>query len=169
MNPVPKNNLISTKSIVEMLSYLRIEKDGTEIKNTLLQPNIQHCIRIVDNTYKLEDKDNKIEIKSEFEIRVKHKEGKKIFSCELKDIYKIVNKQRNEGKLTILIEKDRSKYNIFLFKSTKEAIWLNWMGTGLVAYAAGLPVLTTVFSLATRTSLSLPAKVMEADSVTTPV
>ena len=122
MNPVPKNNLISTKSIVEMLSYLRIEKDGTEIKNTLLQPNIQHCIRIVDNTYKLEDKDNKIEIKSEFEIRVKHKEGKKIFSCELKDIYKIVDKQRNEGKLTILIEKDKSKYFIFLFKSTKEAI-----------------------------------------------
>ena len=122
MNPVPKNNLISTKLIVEMLSYLRIEKDGTEIKNTLLQPNIQHCLRIVDNTYKLEDKDNKIEIKSEFEIRVKHKEGKKIFSCELKDIYKIVDKQRNEGKLTILIEKDKSKYFIFLFKSTKEAI-----------------------------------------------
>ena len=40
----------------------------------------------------------------------------------MKDIYKIVDKQRNEGKLTILIEKDKSKYFIFLFKSTKEAI-----------------------------------------------
>ena len=122
MNPVPKTNLICTKLLIEMLSYLRIEKDGTEIKNTLLQPNIQHCIRIVDNTYKLEDKEKKTEIKTEFEIRIKNKEGKKIFSCELKDVYKIVDKQRNEGKLTILIEKDRSKYFIFLFKSTKEAI-----------------------------------------------
>ena len=122
MNPIPKMNLICTKSLIEMLSFLRIEKDGTEVKNNLLQPNIQHCIRIVDNTYKLEEQDRKTEIKSEFEIRVKNKEGKKIFSCELKDIYKIVDKQRNEGKLTILIEKDRSKYFIFLFKSTKEAI-----------------------------------------------
>ena len=31
MQPKPKNNLISTKSIIEMLSYLRIEIDGTEI------------------------------------------------------------------------------------------------------------------------------------------
>ena len=122
MNPIPKTNLICTKSLIEMLSFLRIEKDGTEVKNNLLQPNIQHCIRIVDNTYKLEDKEKKTKIKSEFEIRVKNKDGKKIFSCELKDIYKMVDKQRNEGKLTILIEKDRSKYFIFLFKSTKEAI-----------------------------------------------
>ena len=122
MNPIPKTNLICTKSLIEMLSYLRIEKDGTEVKHNLLQPNVQHCIRIVDNTYKLEDKEKKIEIKSEFEIRVKNKEGKKIFSCELKDINRIIDKQRNEGKLTILIEKDRSKYYIFLFKSTKEAI-----------------------------------------------
>ena len=122
MNPIPKTNLISTKSLIEMLSYLRIEKDGTEVKHNLLQPNIQHCIRIVNNTYKLEEQDKKTEIKSEFEIRVKNKEGKKIFACDLKDIYKIVDKQRDEGKLTILIEKDRSKYFIFLFKSTKEAI-----------------------------------------------
>ena len=122
MNPIPKTNLICTKSLIEMLSYLRIEKDGTEIKNNLLQPNIQHCIRIVNNTYKLEDKEKKNETKSEFEIRAKNKEGKKIFSCELKDVYRIIDKQRNEGKLTILIEKDRSKYYIFLFKSTKEAI-----------------------------------------------
>ena len=105
-----------------MLSFLKIEKDGTEIKNTLLHPNIQQCIRIADNTYKYEEKEKKVEIKTEFEIRIKNKEGKKIFSCELKDIYKIVDKQRNEGKLTILIEKDKSKYFIFLFKSTKEAI-----------------------------------------------
>lgn len=122
MNPIPKTNLICTKSLIEMLSYLRIEKDGTEIKNNLLQPNIQHCIRIVNNTYKLEDKEKKNETKSEFEIRAKNKEGEKIFSCELKDVYRIIDKQRNEGKLTILIEKDRSKYYIFLFKSTKEAI-----------------------------------------------
>ena len=122
MNPVPKTNLICTKSLIEMLSYLRIEKDGTEIKNNLLQSNIQHCIRIVNNTYKLEEKEKKTEIKSEFEIRAKNKEGKKIFSCELKEVYRIIDKQRNEGKLTILIEKDRSKYIIFLFKSTKEAI-----------------------------------------------
>ncbi len=117
-----KSNLVSTKTLIEMLSFLKIEKDGTEIKNTLLHPNIQQCIRIADNTYKYEEKEKKVEIKTEFEIRIKNKEGKKIFSCELKDIYKIVDKQRNEGKLTILIEKDKSKYFIFLFKSTKEAI-----------------------------------------------
>jgi len=122
MNPIPKTNLISTKSLIEMLSYLKIEKDGTEVKHNLLQPNIQHCIRIVNNTYKIEEQDKKTEIKSEFEIRVKNKEGKKIFCCELKDIYKIVDRLKDEGKLTILIEKDRSKYFIFLFKSTKEAI-----------------------------------------------
>ena len=122
MNPAPKTNLICTKSLIEMLSYLRIEKDGTEIKNNLLQSNIQHCIRIVNNTYKLEEKEKKTEIKSEFEIRAKNKEGKKIFSCELKEVYRIIDKQRNEGKLTILIEKNKSKYIIFLFKSTKEAI-----------------------------------------------
>ena len=117
-----KSNLVSTKTLIEMLSFLKIEKDGTEIKNTLLHPNIQQCIRIADNTYKYEEKEKKVEIKTEFEIRIKNKEGKKIFSCELKDIYKIVDKQRSEGKLTILIEKDKSKYFIFLFKSTKEAI-----------------------------------------------
>ena len=117
-----KSNLVSTKTLIELLSFLKIEKDGTEIKNTLLHPNIQQCIRIADNTYKYEEKEKKVEIKTEFEIRIKNKEGKKIFSCELKDIYKIVDKQRNEGKLTILIEKDKSKYFIFLFKSTKEAI-----------------------------------------------
>ena len=120
MQPKPKNNLISTKSIIEMLSYLRIEIDGTEIKNNLLQSNIQHCIRLVNNTYKLEDK--KTEIKTEFEIKKKNKEGQKIFSCLLKDIYRIIDKQSNEGKLTILIEKDRKKYNIMIFKSTKEVI-----------------------------------------------
>ena len=120
MQPKPKNNLISTKSIIEMLSYLRIEIDGTEIKNNLLQSNIQHCIRLVNNTYKLEDK--KTEIKTEFEIKKKNKEGQKIFSCLLKDIYRIIDKQSNEGKLTILIEKERKKYNIMIFKSTKEVI-----------------------------------------------
>lgn len=120
MQPKPKNNLLSTKSIIEMLSFLRIEIDGTEIKNNLLQSNIQHCIRLVDNTYKLEDK--KTEIKTEFEIKKKNKEGQKIFSCNLKDIYRIIDKQSNEGKLTILIEKDRKKYNIMIFKSTKEVI-----------------------------------------------
>ena len=120
MLPKPKTNLISTKLIIEILSYLRIEKDGTEIKNNLLQPNIQHCIRIVDNTYKSEEK--KTEIKTEFEIKVKNKDGKKIFSCLLNEINRIVDKQSNEGKLTILIEKDRIKYNIMLFKSTKEVI-----------------------------------------------
>ena len=117
-----KSNLVKTRTLIEMLSFLRIEKDGTEIKSTLLQPNIQHCIRIAENTYKYEEKENKVEIKREFEIRIKNKEEKKIFACELKDIYKIVDKLINEGKLTILIEKDKSKYYIFLFKSTKEAI-----------------------------------------------
>ena len=120
MQEKTKNNLIKTKPIIEILSFLRIEKDGTEIKNSLLQPNIQHCIRIADNTYKIEDK--KTEIKTEFEIKIKNKEGKKIFSCLLNEIYKIVDKQSNEGKLTILIEKDRKKYNIMIFKSTKEVI-----------------------------------------------
>lgn len=77
MQPKPKNNLISTKSIIEMLSYLRIEIDGTEIKNNLLQSNIQHCIRLVNNTYKLEDK--KTEIKTEFEIKKRIKKAKKYF------------------------------------------------------------------------------------------
>ena len=120
MQPKPKTNLICTKPLIEILSYLRIEKDGTEIKNNLLQPNIQHCIRIADNTYKLEEK--KTEIKTEFEIKIKNKEGQKIFSCLLNEIYRIVDKQSYEGKLTILIEKDKSKYNIMLFKSTKEVI-----------------------------------------------
>lgn len=120
MQPKPKTNLICTKSLIEILSYLRIEKDGTEIKNNLLQSNIQHCIRIVDNTYKTEEK--KTEVKTEFEIKIKNKEGQKIFSCLLNEIYRIVDKQSNEGKLTILIEKDKKKYNIMLFKSTKEVI-----------------------------------------------
>ena len=120
MQPKPQNNLIRTKSLIEILSFLRIEKDGTEVKSNLLQPNIQHCIRIVDNTYKIEEK--KTEIKTEFEIKIKNKEGKKIFSCLLNEIYRIVDKQSNEGKLTILIEKDKKKYNIMLFKSTKEVI-----------------------------------------------
>ena len=120
MQPKPQNNLICTKSLIEILSFLRIEKDGTEVKSNLLQPNIQHCIRIVDNTYKIEEK--KTEIKTEFEIKIKNKEGKKIFSCLLNEIYRIVDKQSNEGKLTILIEKDKKKYNIMLFKSTKEVI-----------------------------------------------
>ena len=120
MQPKPKNNLVCTKSLIEILSFLRIEKDGTEIKNNLLQPNIQHYIRIADNTYKLEDK--KTEIKTEFEIKKKNKEGQKIFSCLLTEIYKIVDCQSNQGKLTILIEKNKQKYNIMLFKSTKEIL-----------------------------------------------
>ena len=120
MQPKPKNNLICTKSLIEILSFLRIEKDGTEVKNNLLLPNIQHCIRIADNTYKLEEK--KTEIKREFEIRIKNKEGQKIFSCLLNEIYRIVDKKSNEGKLTILIENNKSKYNIMLFKSTKEVL-----------------------------------------------
>ena len=120
MQPKPKNNLVCTKSLIEILSFLRIEKDGTEIKNNLLQPNIQHYIRIADNTYKLEEK--KTEIKTEFEIKKKNKEGQKIFSCLLTEIYKIVDCQSNQGKLTILIEKNKQKYNIMLFKSTKEIL-----------------------------------------------
>ena len=120
MQPKPKNNLVCTKSLIEILSFLRIEKDGTEIKNNLLQPNIQHYIRIAANTYKLEEK--KTEIKTEFEIKKKNKEGQKIFSCLLTEIYKIVDCQSNQGKLTILIEKNKQKYNIMLFKSTKEIL-----------------------------------------------
>ena len=115
-----KQNLIRTKSLAEILSFLRIEREGTEIKNSLLQPNMQHCVRIADNTYKIEEK--KTEIKTEFEIRIKNKEGKKIFSCLLNQIYKIVDKQSHEGKLTFLMEIDRKKYNVMLFKSTKELI-----------------------------------------------
>ena len=74
----------------------------------------------MDNTYKTEEK--KTEVKTEFEIKIKNKEGQKIFSCLLNEIYRIVDKQSNEGKLTILIEKDKKKYNIMLFKSTKEVI-----------------------------------------------
>ena len=114
------DNLICTKTIIQILSYLRVEIDGTEVKNNLLQQNIQHCIRIADNTYKLEDK--KTVIKTELEIRIKNKEGKKLFSFLLNEIYRIVDKQSSEGKLTLLIEKDKKKYNIMLFKSTKEVI-----------------------------------------------
>lgn len=114
------NNLITSKPIIQILSYLKVEIDGTEVKNNLLQQNIQHCIRIVDNTYKIEEK--KTEIKTELEIRIKNKEGKKLFSFLLNEIYRIVDKQSNEGKLTILVEKDKKKYNIMLFKSTKEVI-----------------------------------------------
>ena len=120
MQPKPKNNLICTKTLIEILSFLKIEKDGIEVKYNLLLPNVQHCIRIVENTYKLEEK--KTEIKTEFEIKIKNKEGLKIFSCLLNEIYRIVDKQSNEGKLTILIEKDKKKYNIMLFKSTKEVL-----------------------------------------------
>ena len=114
------DNLICTKTIIQILSYLRVEIDGTEVKNNLLQQNIQHCIRIADNTYKLEEK--KTVIKTELEIRIKNKEGKKLFSFLLNEIYRIVDKQSSEGKLTLLIEKDKKKYNIMLFKSTKEVI-----------------------------------------------
>ena len=114
------DNLICTKTIIQILSYLRVEIDGTEAKNNLLQQNIQHCIRIADNTYKLEEK--KTVIKTELEIRIKNKEGKKLFSFLLNEIYRIVDKQSSEGKLTLLIEKDKKKYNIMLFKSTKEVI-----------------------------------------------
>ena len=95
MLPKINTNLICTKLLTEMLSYVKIEVDGTEVKNNLLSPNIQQCIRVVDNTYKIAEKQTKIE--TEFEIRMKNKEGKKIFCCLLKEIYKIVDKQTQEG------------------------------------------------------------------------
>ena len=115
--------IIKTKFITEINSCIKIELNGNEQKNTLLQQNKQNCIRFVENTYKLGENEFS---KLEFEIRVKNKEGKILYTFARNELAKIYNRLCQEGKLTLIMEKPglnkKDVYKIFLYKSAPELI-----------------------------------------------
>ena len=118
---VPK--IIKTKFITEISSCIKIELNGNEQKNVQLQQNKQNCIRFVENTYKLGENEFS---KLEFEIRVKNKDGKIIYTFARNELIKIYNRLCQEGKLTLIMEKPglnkKDEYKIFLYKSAPELI-----------------------------------------------
>ena len=109
---------IGMNKIISINCYIKIEKNGIEIKNKLLDNRDLLMMSINYNKYKYKN-GNIIEAEI---IEIRTKKNDLIFSFNKKDIIKINDKFSNDGKLTIIINKGKDKIIIFISKSTKELI-----------------------------------------------
>ena len=110
--------LIGMNKIISINCYIKIEKNGIEIKNKFLDNRDLLMMSINYNKYKYKN-GNIIEAEI---IEIRTKKNDLIFSFNKKDIIKINDKFSNDGKLTIIINKGKDKIIIFISKSTKELI-----------------------------------------------
>ena len=110
--------LIGMKKIISMNCYIKIEKNGIEIKNKLLDNRDLLEMSINFNKYKYKN-GNLFEAEI---VEIRTKKNDFIFSFNKKDIIKINDKFSIQGKLTIIINKGKDKIVIFISKSTKELI-----------------------------------------------
>lgn len=112
-----KAQLISSKKIIEFSAYVKIEKNGLEIKNKLLTQNTISYVIITENKYKLADTTNSLNV-----VEVRNKNRDFIFGCKVKEIIRCIDRFIAEGKLTLMATKEKDRYSIFISKSTKELL-----------------------------------------------
>ncbi len=113
-----KQKILATRKIIEFSCYIKLEKNGIEVKSKLMQSNTIGYLGIYEHKF---ENGNQPPILTEvLEIRNKNKDL--VFFFNKQNIIRIIDKFIYEGKLTILISKDKDKFSIFISKSTKELI-----------------------------------------------
>jgi len=105
---------MSWKKINEFSCYVKIEKNGIEIKNKLHLLN--SFSKIIYLIYKDE---NTIE---QHLIKVVNYRDEEFFRFNKTEIQQIFSKIINEGKITIIIKRLKESYVIFIFKTTQEIL-----------------------------------------------
>ena len=117
-NSKNKQKILATKRIIEFSCYIKLEKNGIEVKSKLMQSNTIAYLGLYEN--KIENGNQPPILTEVLEIRNKNKEL--VYFCNKQNIIRVIDKFIYEGKLTILIAKDKDKFSIFVSKSTKELI-----------------------------------------------
>jgi hypothetical protein len=105
------------KKLLEFSCYIKLEKNGIEIKNKNLAPNTVSNILLFEKVYKTESGAN-----TNHTVIIKNVQNELIFSFEIQQIEKIVDKLIAEGKLTMIVNKANEKIIVFYSKTTKDIL-----------------------------------------------
>ena len=114
----PKLKMVNTKRLLQFNCYVKIEVNGIEIKNKLFSSTSLSSISLIEKLTEYEG--HPPALLYILEIRNKNKDV--IHQSNINDIYRIMDKLINEGKLTLLISTNKDKVNIFISKSTFELL-----------------------------------------------
>lgn len=114
-NPSGQPVLLKTEKILNFSGYVKVEKNGIEIKNKLLNSTMVSQIVILKKIYKDPEKEIKL-------LSIETKKAESVYSFELSALTKIVDRFSDQGKLTLMFQIKKDKYNIFISKSTKELL-----------------------------------------------
>ena len=117
-NPINKDQKqrkkISSKIIVQFTGYVKIEKNGIELKNK--QSTVLSKIVLLQ-----EQQEDNPPKEGEY-LEVRSIKGEMLFRFTLESLIKIIDKLSFDGKLTLIFQHKQDRYNMFIFKSTKELL-----------------------------------------------
>jgi hypothetical protein len=111
-------NISINKKHLEFSCYIKIEKNGVEVKNKNASSSAISKVSLVEKTKKGDGG----EAKNFFHFVIRNKKNEQYFTSELEYLDKWVDKFVGEGKLTILISKGNEKIAIFISKTTKDVL-----------------------------------------------
>jgi len=119
----------TNKKLLELSCYIKIERNGTEIKlknfthnspcKILIYEIISENNPAVKNNSDLKDKFN---VTSSYQISIKNMNNDEIFYFDLNSIVSIIDKLINEGKLTIVLQNLSERTIIFISKTSKSIL-----------------------------------------------
>ena len=114
----PKLKMINTKRLLQFNCYVKIEINGIEIKNKLYSSTALSTIALVEKLTEYEGCPPALF----YILEIRNKNKDVVHQSNTNDIYRIIDKLINEGKLTLLIATNKDKVNIFISKSTFELL-----------------------------------------------
>jgi hypothetical protein len=114
---VPNTSI--NKKHLEFSCYIKIEKNGVEVKSKNANSNAISKVSLVEMTNK---GDGNGQAKNLFYFVVRNKDNEQYFISELGNLEKWIDKFIAEGKLTILINKGNEKLAVFISKTTKDIL-----------------------------------------------
>ena len=114
----PKLKMINTKRLLQFNCYVKIEINGIEIKNKLFSSTSLSTISLIEKLTEYEGCPPALF----YILEIRNKNKDVIHQSNTNDIYRIIDKLINEGKLTLLISNNKDKVNIFISKSTFELL-----------------------------------------------
>ena len=114
----PKLKMINTKRLLQFNCYVKIEVNGIEIKNKLYSSTALSTIVLVERLTEYEGCPPALF----YILEIRNKNKDVVHQSNTNDIYRIIDKLINEGKLTLLIASNKDKVNIFISKSTFELL-----------------------------------------------
>jgi hypothetical protein len=106
------------KKHLEFTCYVRIERNGVEVKFKNANSTALSKVSIVEMT----KKDGNAGAKNIFYVVIRNKDNEQYFIFEAGGVERWIDKFVGEGKLTILVSKGNEKSAVFLSKTTKDVL-----------------------------------------------